>query len=311
MLKKLNVVLVIVAFSLCLPTVGACAAEPATKAAAKSDVAAKQDDMVRGVLIALQNAIASRDVEKTAKLFAEDVIFIDESGEEVRGQKALAERFAELYKSGSLPVVGIHPQSMTFPADSVGLIVGEVSRKLENEHLPLTRFSMVVVKKGTGWVIQEVTETAMKSTQSLSHLQDLSWMIGQWSTEKDDSSAKLVVEWAPAKKFITSRYTLNKRGAEPQVDTQVIGWDPQHNSIVSWHFDANGGFGSGTWTKHPGESKWTVTVAGVSADGGSSVANNVFLLKTTDEFVWQSVNRSLDGVAVDDTPPITVHRVKP
>lgn len=306
MLKTLHAGLVIVALALALPTANALSAETAAKSAA-----VQRDDIVRAVLIDLESAIASESVEKAGAQFAEDVIFIDESGEEVRGRKALSERFVQLFKPDGVPTIGIHPQSIAFPADNVALVVGEISRKTAQQHLPVTRFSMVMVKKNAAWQIQEVTETAMKSAQAVSRLQELSWLIGQWSAEKSDGSAKLIVEWAPAKKFITSKYTLNRQGMEPQLDTQVIGWDPQHNSIISWHFDGNGGFGSGTWVKHPTENRWTVNVAGVSADGGNSMASNVFNVKTDEEFVWQSLNRSLDGVAVGDTETITVRRVKP
>ena len=305
MQKKLTIGLVAVALSFAMPTVAVFSAETVAKSAAL-----QQDDLVRAVLIGLEGAIASKSAEKASALFAEDVIFIDESGEAVRGQKALTERFAQWFKTPAMPLVGIHPQSITFPADNVALVVGEVSRKLAQDHLPVTRIAMVMVKKGGNWQIQEATETAMKSAMGISRLQELDWLIGQWSAENKDASARLIVEWAPAKKFITSRYTLNKQGLQPETDIQVIGWDPQHNSIISWHFDSNGGFGSGTWNRHPTEHRWTVNVAGVSADGGNSMASNVFTVKTADEFVWQSVNRSLDGVTVADTEPIIVHRVK-
>lgn len=139
----------------------------------------------------------------------------------------------------------------------------------------------------------------------------MEWLIGQWSTGKSDSSIQLNVEWAPGKKFITSKCILNKVGETPQIDTQVMGWDPQHNSIVSWHFDSNGGYGHGIWSKQSKDNTWTVDVAGVGADGSNTTASNTFSVKTPDEFIWQSVRRSLDGIAIADTEAITVHRAKP
>ena len=135
--------------------------------------------------------------------------------------------------------------------------------------------------------------------------------IRRWSANKPDGSAELNIEWAPSKKFILSKCTLSKQTMQPQIDTQVIGWDPQHNSIISWYFHCNGGFGNGAWNKQPNEEKWTVEVAGVSADGNNTTASNVFTLKTRDEFVVESTHRSLDGAIVGDTEAITVRRVKP
>ncbi len=282
---------------------------PATEST-EASTSAQPEDSVRGVLLSLEAAIASKNSENAVALFGEDATFIDQTGEEVRGQKALRERFDQLFKAAASTGVGIHPHNITFPASNVAIVVGEVSRKREQTELPESRFGMVMVKKSGNWLINEITETAMQSARTESRLQELNWMIGQWTAEKPDTSAQMTVEWAPSKKFIMSKCTVFKHGMQPEVDTQVIGWDPQHQSIISWHFDSNGGFGNGTWSKQSNPDKWTVEVVGVGADGHNTTASNVFTLKTSDEFTWQSISRSIDGVAVDDTDPVTVHRVK-
>ncbi len=53
-----------------------------------------------------------------------------------------------------------------------------------------------MAKKNSGWLVNEITETAMKSAQTESHLQELNWMIGRWSANKPDDSAELNIEWA-------------------------------------------------------------------------------------------------------------------
>ncbi|MCC7528010.1 MAG: SgcJ/EcaC family oxidoreductase [Candidatus Melainabacteria bacterium] len=269
-----------------------------------------KDDSVRSVLIKLEAAISSKKAADADLLFADDISFIDQSGEETRGRAALRERFEQLFKQTSVSAIGIHPQNISFPADNVALVVGEVSRKHENQDLPASRFSMVLARKNNAWQINQMTETNMQAAQAENRLQVLNWLIGEWSAEKPDASAHMIVEWAPSKKFITSKCTISKTGAPAQVDTQVIGWDPQHKAIISWHFDSNGGFGSGTWSESVNESKWTVDVAGVGADGSNTMASNVFTVKAPDEFVWQSIHRSLEGATVADTEAITVHRAK-
>lgn len=270
----------------------------------------QQEIAVRNVLIALEKAFSSRG-EGAGMLFAENALHIDQAGDEIRGRAALQARFDEHLKT-STAAIGIHPESITFPAANVALVVGEVSRKQEEKLLPTTRFSMVMVKANGSWLINQVTETAMQAAQMESQLQQLDWLIGSWSTNKSDSTAELKVEWSPqGKKFITSKYSLTKSGKTPQVDSHVIGWDPQRRCIVSWHFDSNGGFGTGIWSKQPNENTWIVDVTGVGGDGSNISASNTFSLKSADEFVWQSTHRSLDGVALTDTDPLTVRRIKP
>jgi uncharacterized protein (TIGR02246 family) len=297
--------LTIVALVHMLPSFAAQPAAPAQKGGL-----VEPDDAVRMVLRSLESAIASKNIDSALAQFTDDGLFIDQAGDEIRGQAALHERFNQLLKVDPQPTIGIHPETITFPATNVALTVGEVSRKLGKHDSPVSRFTIVMLKRNNTWKISELTETAMHASQVESHLQDLSWLIGSWSSSKPDATAQLDVEWAPNKKFMTSKYSFKKPGVEQQIDTQMIGWDPQHDSIVSWHFDSNGGFGSGIWSKHPSEDQWTVQVAGVGADGSNTVVSNIFTLKTPDEFVWQSIHRSIDGITVADTEPITVHRVK-
>lgn len=305
MIKNCTALLVMLALGLVFP----CAAAELAGAPQKS-VNIGRDDSVRTVLIGLQDAIKAKNLENATQFFAENIHFIDQAGEEVRGRKELRDRFDRLFKSSLSTGIGIHPQAISFLADSVALVVGEVSRKREQADSPASRFSMVLVRIDKRWLITEMTETTMLSLQTESHLQELNWLIGEWQADNTKGSAQMTVEWTPNKKFITSKCTLKKNGETPQIDSQVIGWDPRNNSIISWHFDSNGGFGNGTWSNQPNERAWTVDVEGVGADGSNTTASNVFTLKTPDEFLWQSVRRSLDGAGIADTETITVHRIK-
>lgn len=288
-----------------LVAVPAIAAQPA-----KQSLTAQPEDAVRSTLSELQSALSSQNANDVLKLFADDATFIDEAGEQIKGKADLQKRFEQLFKSGGGTGMGIHPQQISFPAPNVALAVGEVSRKSDQSLAPVSRFAMVMTKPNNqGWRINQITESAMRQQANQSRLQELNWMIGQWKADsKSSDTAQLSVEWTPNKNFITSKYTLNKPGLPAQVDLQIIGWDPQTNSIVSWHFDSNGGFGRGAWVKAADQEKWVVQVTGVGADGTSTIASNVFALKKPTEFVWQSINRSIDGQAVSDTEPVSVRR---
>lgn len=317
MIATWKAALIVAALGLMLPGLGAqCkATKPGGSAAStstKSDVPSdnQHEIEIRDVLIALEQAINSKNAAQAGTLFADDGLFIDHAGDETRGRAAIEDRFAQRFKNEAIQILGLHPEKLSFPASKVCLVVGVVSRKQGQEDLPATRFSMLLVKQGSRWLINEVTETVMQKAQNESHLRDLSWLIGDWQVDKPNASARMNVEWAPGNKFILSKCTLTKTGDDPQIDTQVIGWDPQNNNMVSWHFDSSGGFGSGTWTKEPGKNQWTVNVVGVGADGSNTRASNVFTQKSADSFAWQSVHRSLDGAPVNDTDVLDVQRVK-
>lgn len=269
-----------------------------------------KENEVRAVLISLEQAFATKTLEKVIALFSENAIFVDQSGEETQGREPLRNRFAVLFQQETIPVIGLHPESVRFPAAGVASIVGVVSRKRGSSHLPATRFTMLMVQENSKWQISEVTETIIQSAQFEDRLAELDWMIGEWRVIKADVNARMNVEWAAGKKFILAKTTITKPDKTEQIDTQVIGWDPQNNRIISWHFDSNGGYGSGAWSKRPDKDEWSVEVSGVGADGSTTRATNVFYLKSPGEFSWQSVNRSQNDAPVADTEALTVQRLK-
>lgn len=265
---------------------------------------------VRTVLQTLEHALSTKTLDMAIGLFSENAIFIDQSGEETHGREALRNRFAQFFQQQSLPSIGLHPESMRFPANTVASVVGSASRQQGASHLPATRFTMLLVQENSKWLISEVTETIIQSAQLENRLAELGWMIGDWRVNKNDVNAKLSVEWAAGRKFILAKTTITKPDKSEQIDTQVIGWDPQNRRIISWHFDSNGGYGSGAWAKHPDKDEWSVDINGIGADGSTTRATNVFQLKSPGEFSWQSVNRSQDDAPVADTEALTVQRLK-
>ena len=271
------------------------------------DQSEKQDSEIRGVLINLANAVNAGDAEKVSLLWSQNAVFIDDSGEETQGRAALQSKFSEAFKQRNASSLELHPDKISLPAPNVAFVVGEVSRKSSALDLPIARFSLVLVRQNDSWLVNEATETAIQSTRPADHLKELEWLIGKWQVDKPDHATTLDVQWGAGRNFIVSKCVTNRNGEE-QVDTQVIGWDPRTKSIVSWHFDCNGGFGYGKWGKQ--SNHWLVDFAGVGVDGSANRATNVFTVSNPDEFTWQSTEQSADGVAIADTEALKVKRTK-
>lgn len=262
---------------------------------------------MRAVLLQLSKAIAAGDAEKTASLWSDDGVFIDEAGDESRGRAALLARFAHGFKQRDPSSIGLHPEHIDLPAENVAMVVGSVTSKNGDTELPAARFSMVLIKQKSGWLITEVSETVIQEIGAADHLRELQWLIGKWQVSKTDNPALLETTWAPGRNFIQSKCTFSKGGSQ-QVDNQVIGWDPRSKTFVSWHFDQNGGFGYGKWNRKA--DGWQIDFAGIAGDGSSTRATNLFSIKGPDEFVWQSVDQTSDGNALADCPALTLQRVK-
>jgi hypothetical protein len=107
--------------------------------------------------------------------------------------------------------------------------------------------------------------------------------------------------------FIKNTYMATKDGQSTMTGGQIIGWDPKLGRIVSWHFDAQGGFGHDVWIKDG--SKWVIEATSVLRDGSEGTAVNIVTPIDTNSFTWQSVKRTLDGVSLPDIKPVKIVRV--
>lgn len=294
------------------------AAKVAAKKASKSSKsesidssATKSDDIaiIRTQISKIGKGLAAGDANHISSVWAEDATYIDSDGVVTRGKNNLERRFAALIAEYGRPHFVLIPDNVRLISSNVGLSEGIVRRQNGvNGPTPETRYSMVFVKQDGNWYISSATETPLVVQDSGEALKQLSWLVGEWSANNNGGSVHMKSEWAADKHFIQCRFEMQKSAdAKPVESRQIIGWDPRSQQIVSWHFDSNGGFGYGTWIKR--DNQWSVAATGVQPDGTTSNAMNLFTVADGNSFTWQSVDRSVDGVAIGDTAPLKVLRV--
>lgn len=272
---------------------------------AQSDEGALKQEIAR-----LSKAIADGDAKTVASMWLEDGDYIGVDGSVCKGRSNLEKRFEHLAIENGKQAIELLPNSIRFIAGGGAAIIEGVVRRnngIEGPK-PETRFSIVFAKKDGNWLISNATETPLLSHESVLPLGDLSWLVGEWSAEQNGGSVRMKAEWAANKNFITCQYEVKKSAeATPLESRQVIGWDPRTEQPVSWHFDSTGGFGYGNWVKK--DKQWMVEATGVDRDGSTTSATNVLSITDPNGFSWQSVNRSVNGIAFNDTAPVKVHRV--
>src|SRR5690606_4732441 len=88
--------------------------------------------------------------------------------------------------------------------------------------------------------------------------------------------------------------------------TQIIGWDPDKQTIRSWLFDSEGGFGVGIWTQK--ENQWTIRTLQVLANGEKASGINIMTKVDDDTFTFRSLGREVDGILLPGIDEITVVR---
>lgn len=263
---------------------------------------------IRSQMSLFSKALADGDAKALASLWSPDGNYIDVTGSVCKGRASLEKRFADLVASDGRQFIELVPDSIRFISTGVAASEGIVRRRDGiSGPTPETRYSMVFVKDGTGWLISTACETPLL-TPSEEPLKELSFLIGEWSAEKNGGTMHMQADWAANKNFITCKYEVKKSAGAPLLESrQVIGWDPRSGQPISWHFDSNGGFGFGNWIKK--DRQWLVEATGVERDGSTTTATNAITLDDSNNISWQSVNRSVNGIPFNDAEPLKVHRV--
>jgi hypothetical protein len=132
-------------------------------------------------------------------------------------------------------------------------------------------------------------------------LQDLDWLIGDW-TAQGTKSLPLQNSWS------ANHHLIKLESKDNSGEFQLIGWNPATKQIVSWHFDAEGGFGWGKWYQL-GDT-WIENASAIRADGKTAHATYLLHKLSNNKFTWHSTDRSLNGQSVPDLAAIEVSRDK-
>jgi hypothetical protein len=121
-------------------------------------------------------------------------------------------------------------------------------------------------------------------------------MVGDWADEA--GTVQIKCKWAPNKCFLLMDYEVKRRGIDPLLVTQRVGWDPVNRRVRSWVFDSTGGFGEGYWERQG--NKWVVGASGILADGGTGGSTNIYEHKDDRTILYRSVDREVDGQPTAD-----------
>ena len=155
------------------------------------------------------------------------------------------------------------------------------------------------VKRDGKWLISSVTESRHIPPTNEPYLKDLSWLVGEWKAEAGGKTTTFQCEWMANKCFLKRSFTVKDKDETISSGMQIIGWDPQLVTIVSWTFDSDGGVGRELWSQSG--QRWAIEASSTLRDGGTSLSTNILMKLDENTFSWQSVERSLNGDLLPDT----------
>jgi uncharacterized protein (TIGR02246 family) len=278
---------------------------------------------VAGRIIAAEMGPEERAIRREAKEFADaynegkaDVVASQwtKDGEytigsqTIKGRDAIAKLYAQVLKANPGSKMDVKVTSIRMIAPTVAIEEGTAS-VTGSASGPATSssYSAVHVRQGDRWPMVSVRESELPSIQFDRDLKELDWMVGKWTAGKE-SQATLDCEWMANKHFLRIKVAIAGKGDELPGGTQIIGRNPATGKIVSWVFNADGGYGTGVW-QHEG-SRWVVQTIGMAADGTPTRATNVFYRADKNVASWQSFNRYRGNTALPDVKEVVIERVE-
>jgi uncharacterized protein (TIGR02246 family) len=273
--------------------------------------AAEGDDeaAIRLLAEAYVTAYNAHDANALAELWDEDAVYLrPESGESVEGRDAIQEMFAEMFKGADQSKLAVTVKSVRLITPDVAVEDGTADVTDEGGETTTSTYTAIHVKKDDKWRLTSVRETDVPGPASSksSDLEELGWLVGDWGDSAEGSSNGASVKWDKSHSFLIMTFRMTAPGWEDLEGHQFIGWDPAEGVIRSWMFDTDGGFGGGVWTKEEG--RWIVDFDQTLPDGSQGSCTNIYEPVDADHYLWQSVNRVIDGEEYTDTGAMEVAR---
>jgi uncharacterized protein (TIGR02246 family) len=265
------------------------------------------EQAIRASINSYVTAYNRGDAKAVASHWGETAEWLSPAGKKIQGraaiEQALSAMFAELK---GLRIETTNP-TIRFVTADVAIEEGVVMVTRPGEEPSGATYLAIHSRKDGQWKLDSVREVELPAEAFLRDgLDQLEWLVGEWVDHGEGATIESKVAWTKNGAFLTQSFRVVTSAENELEGTQIIGWDPVSRSIRSWMFDTDGGFGQGVWTRRG--NRWIVRATQTLADGRQASATSIYERDGDDKYVWQSIDRSLEGEALPDVKPVKVVR---
>ena len=235
-----------------------------TKVAAEKRPTANEA-AIRATAVAFVKAFNKGDAKAIASMWMSDGTVADDEGRLIKGAKPL--RTNTPRSSRRSPTRGWRSafNRSSFPRPRWQSRTG--SLKCSREQRPAVGRSLHRRARPRGRKVahRDGPRDMLAVPSNYHRLQELGWAVGSWESKSENIRRRFRLRWIANKNFLDRDFTVEQDGLLSTSGTQVIGWDPRSQQIVSWTFDSTGGYSTARWSPLP--DGWRIESEGVSADG--------------------------------------------
>ncbi len=290
-----------------LPTAASVLAQESATAAASAP-SSTDTEAIRQVSRNLVDAFNRKDADALTALFLPEAELIDDAGNTHRGREAIKEIFTSFVETFPDAKMDLNIESVRLAAGELGIENGTRTVTTGgNGQTATNRYTMVDVKRDGKWQIAVVREVAADPEPTPhDRLEPLAWLVGDWVDEDAEAAISISCQWDDSENFLLADFTAKVGGETKMQSKQRLGWDPLAESVRSWVFDSDGGYGEGRWTEVDG--KWIVKSTAVLPDGTTGSATIYFEPIDSDRFLMKGFDRILGDSVHPDFEATIVRR---
>lgn len=269
------------------------------------------EEAIKKQVAAISTAFDKQDAATLADLFLPEGEMISEDGTIYKGRDELTALFKSFFERFPGAKVTLVVESIR--AIGPVLAIEEGSRTIttsDGESRADLRYAAVWSKVDGKWKLastREVTNDSPPTQHAI--LESLDWMMGEWVNEGDDAAVQITYRWSEDGNYILGDFEVSRQGKKSKSSTQRIGWDPAHQMIRSWWFDADGGFSEGEWVPIP--DGWLVKSSAVLPTGETGTATLRIVPSDEDRFTIKGTDRLIGGVLNEDFELVLTKRPAP
>jgi uncharacterized protein (TIGR02246 family) len=223
------------------------------------------------------------------------------------GRATIQKEYETFFKENPGAEISVHVDSMRRVGPNL-MIESGVSELINDDDDSVVDLYTAVHSKENGKWLTVSADVEQAAVDPFDWKGELGFLVGTWTASNGDWKVETVFSWVDGGNFLRRNFKVYEGDQVNSSGVQLIGWDPVNSQITAWTFTSEGGFGRAWWERE--DNRWIVTNQATTPEGRVASATNLLTFLSNDEFRWQSTNRSVSGVALEDTPTIRLKRTK-
>ena len=279
-----------------------------SQAGTQSDAVSPELVAVRAESQAFVDAFNQHDAKAVAALWTEDAEYVDDSGAVYVGGASIEEMYTAFFAENTDVKIQLAIDSLRLLSSGVAIEDGRALVEPAPAGAPgISKYTAVHIKVDGKWKMASVRDTWIETTVTRENMADLDWLIGKWVAEEQGNRSESEFSWVANNSFVQRNYTTTRVDGSTTSGVQLIGWNPIMQSVQSWNFSSDGGHATGLWSIT--QAGWAAAMTGVTGDGLVTTATNQLTRLDENAYVWQSIDRTVDGVELPDSDEVVIKRV--